>query len=143
MKIAVSALLTMFHMLLSFNASAGELRVFPLWDNFGTTISQKLNLTDGDLSLSVTAWTSSYDGLGVISNDTDGNDLDAGDANEYATDPNEDLLFVFDRRVNLFDIFVGDLSSNDDFNVSYVDVLGAGQLELGDTEFGIKGPAFH
>lgn len=147
-------------------ASADPIFVFPLWDDNNKSVSTELNLSDNGLELSITAWTSSYnsagdqlqmwqqvtqdgfgvfqddDGLGVISVEGDGNDLDGGSTANYATDPDEGLLFVFNHKVDVYDLFIGDLSSNDDFNISIVEFISPTLLSLSNTIDDISGPFF-
>lgn len=155
MKKVVFTFLCALHALISAQAVASPIHVFPLWDNSNETISNQMVFSDGNLMLTVTAWTSSYnssgiqleqwqqvtgaglgvfrdeDGLGVISSAGDGNDLDGGESSEYANDPDEGLLFVFSQKVELLDVFVGDLDSSDDINFSNVDFLSMSSLVLG------------
>lgn len=130
-----------------------NLAIFPLWTDGDTFVENEMLFSDNGLQLSITAWTSSFntaqdqlqpwqqvvgdglgvfrndDGLGVISSEEDGNDLDGGSSDDYFVDgstalddPDEGLLFVFSETVSLFDIFMGDLDSSDDINVSLVDL---------------------
>ena len=146
MKKSVFRFLAVAAVLLSSQVQAAPISVFPLWYDNSTRVAHEFWFYDADLSLSVTAWTSSYDsdnnqlqsweqvndldtgvyrstdGLGVVSSVNDGNDLDGGSSGDFATDPDEGLLFVFSQRVSLVDIFVGDLSSNDEINFSLVDL---------------------
>ena len=104
------------------------------------------------VSLTVTAWTTSVNdqqtalepwqllsgeqgvykgntGLGVVSSDNDGVDLDGGSSGDFASDADEGLLFVFSEQVNLLAFIAGELSSNDDLNFSVVSVLTPDTLE--------------
>lgn len=164
MKKNVFAVLCFCQALLSFQVSADL--IFPLWNDGTETIAEEMLFTDGDVSLSVTAWTSSYDsdgnqlenwmqvtgpglgvyqdewGLGVISSDSDGNDLDGGSSSNFANDPDEGLLFVFSEVVHIFDVFMGDLDGSDDFNFSVVDLLSPNSIALGQTVTDVFGPPF-
>ncbi len=164
MKKSIFAVLCICQALLSFNASADL--IFPLWSDGTETVAEEMIFADGDVSLSVTAWTSSYNsdgdqledwmqvtgsglgvyqdenGLGVISSVDDGNDLDGGSSSNYLDDPDEGLLFLFSEVVNIFDIFMGDLDSSDDFNISVVDFLSPTEIVLSQTETDIFGPPF-
>lgn len=146
MKKSVFRFLAAAVVLLSSQVQASPISVFSLWYDNSTRVAHEFWFYDADLTLSVTAWTSSYDsddnqlqsweqvrdidtgvyrstdGLGVVSSADDGNDLDGGSSSDFSIDPDEGLLFVFSQRVGLVDIFVGDLSSNDDINFSLVDL---------------------
>ncbi len=147
-----------------FQSFAQPTYVFPLWDENNTNISNEMIFADGDLMLSVTAWTTSYnsdgdqleawqmvtedgfgvfqddEGLGVLSSADDGNDLDGGSSSNYATDPDEGLLFSFSHNVNIFDFFMGDLGRSDDFNVSSVLFNNPDSIILGESIFDVSGP---
>lgn len=147
-------------------ATAQPTFVFPLWDENDTRVENELTFIDNDLILSVTAWTASYNssgeqlqswqqvtqdglgvyqddnGLGVISSDGDGNDLDGGSSSNYASDPDEGLLFSFNRNINIFDFFVGDLDSSDDFNISNVNFIGGNSISLSNSIIDVYGPDF-
>jgi len=151
-------LLTFACQLLILNvAVASPIYVFPFWDDSDNqTVANEMQFFDADLSVTVSAWRSSYndsneevtpwekvtgpglgvfrdeDGLGAWSVAGDGNDLDAGAVGD-TSDPDEGLLFVFSEKVTLLDIFVGDLSSNDEVNFSLVELLSPTQLQLGQT----------
>jgi hypothetical protein len=162
---ALAGLLLISQVLLSSVANASPIYVFPFWDDLeNETIAEQMVFTDMDLSVTVTAWTTSYNtagtqleswqrvtgqglgvyrdenGLGVISSDDDGNDLDGGSSGNYATDPDEGLLFVFSQQVRILDFFIGDLDSSDDFNLSVVNLTGPDQVELGISEIDVFGP---
>lgn len=158
-KYVVFAVLCLVNFFIANSALASHIHVFPLWDNTGSSVNNQLVLNDGDLTLTVTAWTSSYgnadqqrkpweqvagrglgvyrddDGLGVLSNFGDGNDLDGGSHRDRNTDPDEGLLFVFSHYVELLDVFVGDLDRNDDVNFSVVNVNAFDNISLGNTLF--------
>lgn len=113
-------------------AHASLVSVFPLWDNTATeTVANEMFFNDNGIDLTVSAWTTSYNtagvqlqpwmqvtgaglgvfrdenGLGVISSAIDGNDLDGGSSSNFATDPDEGLLFSFSRSVKILDFLVG------------------------------------
>lgn len=146
---------------------AGTIHQFALWDeNDIESVSEEMGFVDGDVSLTVSAWTASFNtqqqqgedwskvtgndvgvyqdywGLGVISSPGDGNDLDGGSSGDYADDPDEGLLLVFSRRVDVLDIFVGDLDGNDDINFSVVDLTNPDAPVLGNSEVDFYGPDF-
>jgi hypothetical protein len=160
MKKIVFAVLCITQLFLVNSATANHLHVFPLWtDSDESTINNRLVLQDGDLVLTITAWKSSYgnnnnqrrdwrpvrgddlgvyqadDGLGVVSSEQDGNDLDGGRHRDRATDPDEGLLFEFSHYVELVDLFIGDVSRNDDINFSEVTSRTRNRLTLGKTLF--------
>jgi hypothetical protein len=146
-------------------AVASPIYVFPFWDNTRTeSVANEMQFADDDLSLTVSAWRASYNddneevspwikvigqdlgvyrdenGLGAFSVDGDGNDLDAGTVGD-SDDPDEGLLFVFSEQVTLLDVFVGDLSSNDEINFSLVELLSPTQLELKQSVYDQPGPS--
>ncbi|WP_199610230.1 PEP-CTERM sorting domain-containing protein [Flocculibacter collagenilyticus] len=138
----------------------------PFWDDNNETVANEMMFTAGNLSLSVTAWTGNFDasgnqiegwsqvvgndlgvfrddsGLGVLSSLNDGNDLDAGSSSDFASDPDEGLLFVFSNKVSIFDIFVGDLDSSDDINFSEVSLSALNDITIGNSAIGLTGPQF-
>lgn len=167
MKIILSLVLCLSQLFFTQAVKADMIHVFPFWDESETeSVAQEMVFTDGDILLTVTAWTASFNGdqeqlqdwqqvigddlgvyrdengLGVISSDEDGNDLDGGSSGNYNNDPDEGLLLVFSAVVDLVDIFVGDLSSNDDFNFSVVQLIGPDAIKLNNTEEDISGPEF-
>lgn len=114
--------------------------------NISGTHDSKLYTIDG-VNLSITAWSISNDGngnisaasqvtgdsdhgvyggsggLGVETNSSDSNNLDAGDSNNGSSGLNgkevdEGLLFSFDYAVNLSRINFGSWGSSDDFNLT-------------------------
>ena len=147
-------------------AHANHIHVFPLWDDVDTTVAEQMQFVDGDLSMTVSAWTASFNssqtqleawtqvtgaglgvyrddnGLGVISSDSDGNDLDGGSSSNYASDPDEGLLLVFSEEVELLDVFVGDLDRTDEINFSVVDLSVPSQPFLTQSVIDETGPAF-
>ncbi|WP_281561193.1 PEP-CTERM sorting domain-containing protein [Thalassomonas sp. RHCl1] len=115
-----------------------------LGDNQG--VAESFAFASGGVDLTVTAWTTNVNdeqtelapwqllsgdngvyngstGLGVVSSDNDGVDLDGGSSSSFARDPDEGLLFVFSEQVNLHAFTAGDLSSNDDLNFAWVNLL--------------------
>lgn len=70
-------------------------------------------------------------GLGVNSNNEDGSDLDGGSSSN-TSDPDEALLFQFSEVVNFLGFAAGELSSNDDLNLSIVNFVSATEFELID-----------
>lgn len=70
-------------------------------------------------------------GLGVNSNSEDGSDLDGGSSSN-TNDPDEALLFQFSEVVNFLGFAAGELSSNDDLNLSIVNFVSATEFELFD-----------
>jgi hypothetical protein len=70
-------------------------------------------------------------GLGVISNDEDGSDLDGG-RSANTDDLDEGLLFSFSEQVNFLGFVAGSLSDNDDLNLAVVDFISPTQLLLTD-----------
>ena len=70
-------------------------------------------------------------GLGVRSNGEDGYDLDGGSSDEL-DDLDEALLFEFSETVNFLGFAAGDLSSNDDLNLSVVNFISDTEIELTD-----------
>jgi len=68
-------------------------------------------------------------GLGVRSNGDDGYDLDGGSSNEF-DDLDEALLFEFSETVNFLGFAAGDLSDNDDLNLSIVNFISDTEFEL-------------
>ena len=135
-------------LLVSLNAKATTLYTFDfVGDNTG--VSEEYLYQQGDLLLSVTAWTANVNGdqdvledwfpvfggpqlplgvyngssgLGVVSSPFDGEHLDGGSSGDFLDDPDEGLLFLFSETVNLFDIGIGSLGSDDDFNLSIVEL---------------------
>ena len=153
--------------LLASNANASTIHVFPLWDNTSNeTVSEEMYFEDNGVTMTVSAWTTSFDssqqqledwnkvsgsdvgvyrdenGLGVISSQGDGNDLDGGSSSNFADDPDEGLLLTFSHEVNILDLFVGDLDYNDDFNFSLVDLTNPDTPVLVASDIDISGPEF-
>ncbi|WDE11973.1 PEP-CTERM sorting domain-containing protein [Thalassomonas haliotis] len=115
-------------------------------------VAESFEFASADVGLTVTAWTTNVNdeqtelapwqilsgdygvyngstGLGLVSSEHDGYDLDGGSSGNFADDPDEGLLFVFSEQVNLHAFTVGDLSSNDDVNFSWVNLLPSDSLE--------------
>jgi len=135
-------------------AQADTIIQFPFWDDDNTTIEESMLFESGGLSVAVTAWTASYnsegeqleawqqvmgeglgvfrdsEGLSVKSSDDDGAYMDGGSSSDYASDPDEGLLFVFSEAVTWFDVFVTDWQSNDDINFSAVALNDDGGFSL-------------
>jgi len=166
MKTALRPLLLILS-LFSFSAVQAAPIYFPLWEEGDNElVAEEMMFFNGDLTLTVSAWTGSFNsegeqleswtkvqgndlgvyrddkGLGVISSLDDGNDLDGGSSGNFANDPDEGLLFVFSRSVNLFDFFVGDLDGSDDFNISMVSFTSPANIELSGSIIDIFGPPF-
>jgi len=70
-------------------------------------------------------------GLGVVSNDIDGEDLDGGSSDKI-NDLDEGLLFSFSENVNFLGFAAGDLSVNDDLNLAIVDFISPTSIEITD-----------
>ena len=115
-------------------------------------IAESFWFESAGISLTVSAWTTSVNeqqnqlepwqllfgesgvyngssGLGVVSGEHDGLDLDGGSSGNYANDADEGLLFVFSEQVNLLAFTAGDLSANDDLNFSRVSLTSADSLD--------------
>lgn len=124
-------------------------------NNQGTADS--FTFEEGGVQLEVTAWTTNVDsnqnevlpwqqvvaathgsdtgvykggtGLGVISNDVDGSDLDGGSSSDLL-DLDEGILFSFSHQVNFLGFAAYDLGRDDDLNFALVDFIAPGQLLL-------------
>ena len=70
-------------------------------------------------------------GLGVSANSEDGYDLDGGSSSN-PFDPDEALLFQFSEVVNFLGFAAGDLSNNDDLNLSIANVISDTEIQLID-----------
>lgn len=70
-------------------------------------------------------------GLGVVSNDEDGSDLDGGSSHN-SRDLDEGLLFRFSEQVNFLGFAAGDLSDNDDVNLAIVEVISPTSIVITD-----------
>lgn len=116
-------------------------------------IAESFDFASGGVGLTVSAWTTNVNdaqtelaswqmlsgdngvykgstGLGVVSSDNDGFDLDGGSSGSFADDPDEGLLFVFSEQVNLLAFIAGDLSANDDLNFSRVSLQSPDSLDV-------------
>jgi len=121
-------------------------------DNEG--IQESFNFQQAGVNLTVQAWTTNVNteremlqpwtqvvgdygvykgstGLGVISNEDDGSDLDGGSSSD-TDDLDEGLLFSFSEQVNFLGFVAGSLSENDDINLAIVDFISPTQLVLTD-----------
>jgi len=154
MKNKLNTLFSAVLFLIATSASATPIETISfLGDNQG--VDESLVFQSTGLSLTVTAWTTSVNdeqnqlspwqllsgdngvyngstGLGVVSSDEDGADLDGGSSRSFDSDPDEGLLFVFSRQVNLLAFTAGDLSANDDLNFSLVELLTPNSLEASE-----------
>ncbi|WDE05314.1 PEP-CTERM sorting domain-containing protein [Thalassomonas viridans] len=137
-------------------------------------VAESFEFSSGGIGLTVSAWTTNVNdeqtelmpwqllsgdngvyhgstGLGVVSSASDGADLDGGSSGNFASDPDEGLLFVFSEQVNLLAFTAGDLSDNDDINFSRVSLLDADSLDAdnlfvdrndGDDHYQLSSDAF-
>ena len=70
-------------------------------------------------------------GLGVSANNEDGYDLDGGSSSN-PFDPDEALLFQFTEVVNFLGFAAGDLTGNDDLNLSIANVISDTEIQMID-----------
>lgn len=119
---------------------------FDLINDDTPQILESLHLTEGDLSLSIYGWTTSFNsdgdqleqwqpvegnglgifyadlGLGLVSNDSDGVLFDGGSSGNYDTDPDEGFMLVFNQTVSL-ELLEFELDgSSDDININAIDL---------------------
>lgn len=149
-NLLVSAAIALFILIPTY--SNASLITFDLTGN-NEGVENTFIFSENSLSLTISAWTTSYDsdnveqeswqqvlgdygvykdstGLGVVSNGEDGEDLDGGRSGSYETDPDEGLLLEFSQAVYLHDLMVSDLGSNDDINLAIVDFISPTEITL-------------
>lgn len=142
-------------------ANASLIQTFDLTGN-NEGVENTFNFAAGDISLEISAWTTSFasdgsqqeawqqlggdfgvykgsTGLGVFSNDNDGYDLDGGSSDNFAADPDEGLLLQFSQRVYLNDFIISDLGDNDDINLALVNFISPSEIVLTDVFLDIGG----
>lgn len=151
-NVVTKAISTFLLVLLATTANANLIVTDFTGNNEG--VEDSFSFTDEGVTLSVSAWNinvnSNQDvispwtiltgdagvykgstGLGVVSHDNDGADLDGGSSSNLE-DLDEGLLFVFSEDVNFWGFGGSDLSSNDDINLSIVNVISPGVIETTD-----------
>jgi hypothetical protein len=149
----ISTMLTAVLIFMTGNCFANPINVIDfIGENEG--IQESFNFQQAGVSLTVQAWVTNVNtdkkmlqpwsqlvgdygvykgstGLGVISNDDDGSDLDGGRSSD-TDDLDEGLLFSFSEQVNFLGFVAGSLSENDDINLAVVDFISPTQLVLTD-----------
>jgi len=149
----ISTIITAVLIFITGNCLANPINVIDfIGENEG--VQESYNFQQAGVSLTVQAWVTNVNteketlqpwsqlvgdygvykgstGLGVISNDEDGSDLDGGRSSE-TDDLDEGLLFSFSEQVNFLGFVAGSLSDNDDVNLAIVNFISPTQLILTD-----------